>query len=432
MERIDYKKNKGDDQSYWLSLYPYVYVSVKKDRAILYNTLNHNLLEYESDCSIFKLIKRLDSPSNLYVIKIKAGEIDGETGEFIDRLRSLYFGDVIDTTLSSRKPVQFKPILNLQKTLDSLTLDDGKSMVMVHDEIPDYLNIVTLYVNSDCNQSCTICRDGYKQFLCCHKSDRNGKHLSLENISTLIDQIKTSSLHKLNITGGNLFSYSMLNELVKYLNQTGVLKEYYFHYLNIEDHPTFFKLLQAGNNQLSVTVHFPIELDVFERKMELVLRSQIDRKWSFQFVIQSEKDIKSAKTLISKFQMDNNRIIPYYNGHNLDFFRQNVFLNRESILTSQPGMNDLHVRAVLNTSDFKKLTVLSDKSIYANLNNPKIGTLGKDHVMKVLYNELHTGKSWTKVRKHVKPCMSCVFNALCPPISNYEYAIDRYNLCDIK
>jgi pseudo-rSAM protein len=95
-------------------------------------------------------------------------------------------------------------------------------------------------------------------------------------------------------------------------------------------------------------------------------------------------------------------------------------------------MNDILSQTVLNTHDFKKLMVLSDKSIHANLNNPKIGTLGEDHIMDLVYKELHRGKSWTKVRKYVKPCKSCVFNALCPPISNYEYAIGQYDLCHMN
>jgi pseudo-rSAM protein len=75
------------------------------------------------------------------------------------------------------------------------------------------------------------------------------------------------------------------------------------------------------------------------------------------------------------------------------------------------------------------LTVLSNKKVYANLNNPGIEILGRDDILDIVYKEMHKGKSWTKIRKYVTPCKSCVFNALCPPISNYEYTLGKYDLC---
>ncbi len=431
MNPLEFENNQGS-RNYWFYLYPYVYVSVKKDRAILYNTLNYRMLEYRCGTSIYKLVKRLDADSNLYVIKIKASEIDEGTGEFINQIRDLYFGDVIDTALSTQKPIQLKPILNLEKTLDELAIGDEKTRVLVHDEIPDYLNIITLYINSRCNQSCSICPTAYKQFSCCCKRNGDEKRLDKEDIATLITQVRTGNLHKFNIIGGNLFHYPMLEELVMDLNASRIIKDYHFHYLNIEDRPAFFTLMRDNGNQVTVTVHFPVPLDGFAAKMEVLEKYQIVGQSNFQFVVQNEKDIELSEVLISKSRIENYQLVPYFNGDNLDFFREAVFLDRDSILESQPQMNDILERTVLNRSDFKKLGVLSDKSVHANLNNPKIGTLGNEHIMEIIYKELHKGKSWTKVRKRVKPCKSCAFNALCPPISNYEYAIGRYNLCNIN
>jgi pseudo-rSAM protein len=425
MKDIDFENmRRGTD--YWFFLHPFVYVSVKKDNAVLYNTLSRNLLEYRRGSIQYNLVKRLDHNSNLYVIKIKAAEIDSTTDEFITQIKNLYFGDVMDTALSSQKPIQLKPILNLQRTLESLTIEAGRTRLMENDDIPDYLNIITLYINDECSQSCAVCMDAYKQFLCCHKRNGAKKLLLKEDITLLIDQIRTCNLHKFNITGGNLFAYPGLEELVRFLNGTGMIKEYYFHYLNIENQPDFFKSVQEGNNQITVTAHFPIDRKSFAGKMEILRRHLPVSKENVHFILQNETDIRFAEELISTFQLDRTQLVPFFNGDNIDFFQKYVFLDRESILQGHPEINDILVRSVLNTSEFKKLNILSDKSIHANLNNPKIGRLGKDHVMEILYKELHKGKSWTKVRKHVKPCKSCTFHALCPPISNYEYAMGRY------
>lgn len=219
---------------------------------------------------------------------------------------------------------------------------------------------------------------------------------------------------------------------MEYLNGTVIIKTYHFHYLHIEDRTGFFKFSKEGNNKLLVTAHFPIDIDRFARTMDILIRSRMTGHIDFQFVVQKEADIESAEDLVSKYRIDRYQLVPYFNGGNLDFFREYVFLDRDSILESQPGMNDILTRNVLNSSDFKHLHILSDQSFHANLNHPKIGKLGENHIMEIIYKELHHGKSWTKIRKHVNPCKSCAFNSLCPPISNYEYAIGRYNLCHIK
>jgi pseudo-rSAM protein len=420
------------NESNWFFLYPYVYVSVKKDMAIAFNTLTGKLLEFPGGSPIYKIIKRLHNDSNLYVIKIKSSQIDRQTEAFINQIRNLFFGDIIDVSLSTRKPIQFKPILNLQTTLEGITIGNDKPKSLIQDDLPDYLSIMNLYINNDCKQSCTFCQGAYKQFLCCHKRKGRKTQLTQSDIIDLMNQVNNSSLHKLNIQGGNIFLHPTLEELVRYLNSIPILKEYHFHYLNIQNRTDFFKLMEGSGNQITVTIHLPINTDELAAKVKIMAQYKLKNKLGFQFAVQQEEDIKLAETMIAEFKLEKYQLTPFFNGENLDFFQDYVFLDRESILEGKPQMNDILEHTVLNRSDFKKLTVLSDKSVYANLNHPKAGKLGKDHIMKIIYNELHKGKSWTKVRKHANPCKCCAYNALCPPICNYEYAIGRYDLCNIK
>jgi pseudo-rSAM protein len=104
---------------YWLYLHPYVYVSIKKDSAILYNTLNGKLLEYcrAKNGMIYRLIRQLNSDTNLYVISIKDEEIDSHIKSFINDLRTYYLGDLINKEHRPQRPIQLKPVLNLQRTL---------------------------------------------------------------------------------------------------------------------------------------------------------------------------------------------------------------------------------------------------------------------------------------------------------------------------
>ena len=414
---------------YWLYLHPYVHSAIKKERAVIYNTLNGKILEYKENKKIVRLINRLNSDSNLYVIKLKEEEIDASLSQFIKDIRKFYMGDLIDTIHSPNKPIQLKPMLNLQKTFDYLTTYGNKSKILINDELGEYLNVVTLYINDRCDLSCPMCSTAYKQFLCCFKTDIGRKEIAINHISQLINEIKNINLYKFNILGGNIFLYSKLFELIPLLNSINVIKEFYVHYLHLDDGREYSELFSDENNHLSIFIHFPLKMEEFNQRMSLLNHYDIGKR--IHFLIEKDEDMAKAERVISDYQIEDYILTPYYNGNNLKFFKENVFLNRDSIIESKPTMNDIFARMTINTSDFKKLTILSNGDVYANLNNPKIGKLGKDYLFDLMYKELNEGKSWTKVRKHVSPCKGCVYNALCPPISNYEYIIGRYNLCDM-
>ncbi len=425
------EESSPNTRNYWLYLHSFVHLSVKKKRAVLYNTLNYQLLEYPNASPIFSLLRRLGSDTNLYVIKIKATDIDPTIDSFINQIRELFFGDLVDTSLSAKKPIQLKPILKLQNTFDYLTDKDVKSRSLVNDEIPDYLNTVTLYLNNTCSQSCHLCQDGYQQFLCCHKEQESVERISMETLQTLRQQTQNSNLFKLNIVGGDIFSYPLLGEAMRLLNSIPVLKEYVLHYLNIRDIPSYFNLWREGNSKLIILVHFPLSQEILDRQMAILENHFIMKQVEVRFILQDEGDMTEAESIITRFHLRQYRFVPYFNGENIAFFKNNVFLTRDSLLAGKPEMNDILARTVLNTVNFKKLTVFSDRFVYANVNHPPIGVLGQDHLMEIVYNALHHGRSWTSVRKHVTPCKSCAFNELCPPISNYVYAIGQYNLCHI-
>lgn len=411
---------------YWLYLHPYVYVSIKKDTAILYNTLNGKLLEYcqEKKGMIYRLIRQLNSGTNLYVIGIKKEEIDNHIKSFINNLRKYYLGDLINKEHRPNRPIQLKPVLNLQRTLgDFFPTDNGQNKILTRDELPDYLNVITIYINDGCGEACSFCDKAYKQFLCCTKLT-NGE-ITVDLLRELIDQTKNINLYKLNITGGNIFRHSSFKKIVETLDSVSPIKEYYIHYKNVEE----MTFLNGENNRLDIIINFPLDAQGLQRCLELSNRLGLKKK--FRFIVQEIGDIEKAGEAVSSFSIKDAELIPYFNGNNLDFFKQKVFLDKASIIQGRPHMKDIFSRMTINTWDFKKLTVLSNGDVFANLNHPKIGNLNRVHIFDIVERELNQGKSWTKVRKYVKPCKSCVFNALCPPISNYEYTIRKYNLCNI-
>jgi pseudo-rSAM protein len=425
-KNVNKKKTKEAD---WIFLHPYVYVSIKQNHAILYNTLNGELLEYQGNNPVLKLIRRLNAETGLYVTKLYKQQYDKNIERFINQIRKHYMGDCLNTSLRPNTPFQMKPMLNLQKTLDFLITDQSSSRILVNDEIQDYLEVITLHINSRCNQTCTQCDSAYKQYFCCKKNNENPHEIEFDAIEKLTEEIKNSSLRKIRITGGNLLFYTELQKLIRHLDQIPVIKEFLINYLNIEDKPWFFEFLSKELSQLIIIIHFPIKI----RKLESCLKilSQYHLKMFLLIVIEDDAQIKKIEDILTRLNIESFDFVPHYNGENLSFFKNSIFLTRQSIIATKPSMKNIFARKTINTGDFQKLTVLSNGDIYANLNHPKIGKLNSTSVFDIIFQELHRGKSWTKVRTRIKPCKSCAFNGLCPPISNYEYVLGKYNLCNI-
>ena len=82
---------------------------------------------------------------------------------------------------------------------------------------------------------------------------------------------------------------------------------------------------------------------------------------------------------------------------------------------------------------FGALTFLPNGNCYTNINSKPIGNIYKKSIYKLIhYCLIQRDKDWLLTRNKVEPCKNCLFNALCPPISNYERVIKQYNLCTIK
>lgn len=412
----------------WLYLNPFVHLNVKKDKAVLYNTLNGTLLEYV-DVNILRILKRLKAAKNLYVILLNAAEINANVSEFIKEIRGSFIGDILPVSFSEKKPVQLIPRLLLEKTPSPMTFK-SRIKLLLGDEVGEYLNIVTLYINNRCSHNCRLCKEGYKQFLYCRVEDVHRKELAIESISELLEQLKTTLTFQLNIIGGDISEYSKFYELIDLLNDAKLKKSYYLNYLNFSPGIEWLNALENGQfNALHVLVHPPLKIAAFLNTLDLVRSKRTP--YVFHFVVETEDDVESAETLISKYNLRDIEFHPYYNGRNLSFFKDNIFITKESLMESAPSMKHIFTNMSINPLDFKGLTVSSNNDVHANVNSPRLGVLGIKNIMEFVKKEMITGRAWGLVRKHVSPCKSCSYNFLCPPISNYERALGRYNLCHI-
>ena len=67
--------------------------------------------------------------------------------------------------------------------------------------------------------------------------------------------------------------------------------------------------------------------------------------------------------------------------------------------------------------------------IVANNNHKPIGSV-KDSINDIIVNEIKNGESWFLLRDQ-QPCNECLYQRLCPSLSNYEIILNKPNLCNI-
>lgn len=414
-------------KSYWFYIEPYVHLEANGAEALVYNALNGKLTEYDNPV-IVDLIKELKSKKNLLVVELSADRLaDPGILAFVKEMKTYFSGDIIDTSDSKGKPLQMMPQVKVQKDVEKLR---GGAEGSIGEGIMKYLKEITLHINNSCLQNCFFCRDGYKQFLVCTKNTGDGnRELAIEKIKQLFKETEGSLLFRINISGGNIFAYSKFPELVGILNDMPRVKTYHVHYLNLPDRATELKSFQ---NDLSHVIIF-IDLPVKERELEkaAALCAEAELHYVFNFILQKEEDIETAQEIYSRSKIENASFKPFYNQENLDFFKNNVFVNKEALLQAKPGLKDLYSRTKVNPLNFGKLVVLSGGTIKANVNTGQIGELGKDSLYDVVLRELYEGNSWLNPRVKLSPCKSCNYSLLCSPISNYEYVLKRNNLCNI-
>ena len=101
--------------NFWFTIEPYVFIDIKKNSVLLYNTLDGVVLESNNDI-IIDLLKETLQEKNCGVLFLSNERYNQkDIKDFINELKEKYMGDIIDVNLSKGKPVQLLPYFNFSK-----------------------------------------------------------------------------------------------------------------------------------------------------------------------------------------------------------------------------------------------------------------------------------------------------------------------------
>lgn len=402
----------------WFYFDNYVYVNyVAPNKVLLYNTLNHDMLTYQND-GIYAFVKELTSIENNNIMEVEwdvLHEVDPDVYGFIVEARNHYMGDLLPVPEHGKKPVVFQS--------EPMILREGHSYYYQGDSILHNITEMTFYINETCPFDCRLCDRYYKQAFCCHKGDGN-KELSCDAIITCLDSLQEASLFKVNITGGNILAYGNLDKLVEKLNGFSFKKVYMINTKHITDIEKIYPILQDSRNTIELLCTDRQELE----NGRVIYTRLNSENVQINFFVQSADDLNWIETFC-KGQEQNINLTPFYNGDNYEFFQENIFVSKEEI--KQVSYKSIKRNSILNNCFFGSLVCMPNGDIHSNLNDSSLGNIEKQSVVSMVFKELEEGGSWLRIRKNAKPCNECLYASMCPPLSNYEQAMGKNDLCTI-
>lgn len=377
---------------WWFTIEPYVYIGLTSECVLLYNTLDGEYIE-SNKVEIIQLLKKLLERNNQGVVYLTNEDIQNRIVEsFVDEVREKYMGDIIDIALSNEKPVQILPLFNF---LDNEKLEVYKRHnFSVSRNLLENLFEITIHVNNETD----IC--AFLNFL-----------------KSVPSKIIFNIYGKLNDVVNN-------ERLLSFLDNSSSLKKVYCLYTEIPCSQTFF----MNNFLYCVLVNFPIDIRLWEDVL-ITLREQ-NLSYKYIFNVASLNDCQDAEQLIERFRIKEYQIKPIYDGTNMAFFKEYVFLSKKDILSMPISIKNIFANQAINTYDFGKINIMSNGDVFANMNFLPIGNIYKDSAYDIVCKELNEGESWFRVRDK-EPCNRCVFQWLCPSPSDYEIAIGLTNLCHV-
>jgi pseudo-rSAM protein len=407
-------------RSYWLFLEPYVYVSLKDESVFLYNTLDGISIYSDHKDVIDLLLKIENTPEGVICINEDLLLNNEVLNEFILELRTKFMGDFIDVSLSVGKPVQLSPVLNLQNNIIRLKKDGDKS---IGEEALNHLHEVLFFLESP---------DSFtNRFYPTTLSFKTTIHEML-NFNCIIDILKQLPENKMSfgvsIIMRDIFKYEKFNELLLLLNKKQINKKYFFHYIN-----TMTELgvctMSGENVYLNICVDFPIDEDRFKSTSEILGKANVNQE--YLFLINSEEDLVMSEKIIERYGIQTYSFVPVYTGNNTDFFKKNVYADKEDIFAVPISMREIFIHQSLNVESFGKLSVIPGGDVYSNVFSEELGSIHKNSLLELVCQELDLNHSWFRVRNST-PCDKCHLQWLCPVPGNYEVLLKQNNLCHIN
>lgn len=398
---------------YWFYLSPKVYVTSKED-IFLYHTESGARLEV-TERHLKELLQAVYEPKNLGVVEFPQELWKQEgTHALIEQMLSLHMAGLIPIDREQGKPINFLPILNLQKDVDKAVSIGELSLVV--DDLLSYLSRLTL-----CLGGGRLC----PSYLSRVWREQEAHWMAPSLLYSLLEQARHSRLKQVGLYADSLFLHPQMQEIL------GLLERYEYDYqlwMSAKHYLQHQGRIETCLRSMKRSCHLSLLASATELEDLARMNEENIQLFSWHFLIEDEAQYARVEQFAERWGIVQSELVPIYTGDNLPFFEEYIYLSEDDIFSEPIEMRRIFCNQKLNSNDFGALTVLPTGECRVSLNTPALGNLMQTSLLEILYKELTTNTAWRKTRNSGK-CQKCFFQYLCPPPSSYEQVIGREDLC---
>lgn len=406
----------------FLVLYSDTFLWYSNEEGVLYNCKSAQLQHFELTSTLLRYCKLINDFNNMYAISILPDdEKDPVFCEWLNKIVELEFGMIKEQYPNQKKPFNFPPILNLRCEIEEKCMNDSLYRAS---SIANNFHEITFLLGGEILPDNEI---GYFKQTYYPIST----HICLEanDIFSLLNSSNINYLQQINLICNNLYGYHNIITLVEKLCTYNKPLVLFFKGRKSKLLENLVDCLKS--NLCSLKMYFT-DIESFQSINTLFNNKNIDYQWIF--IIKDENDYKIAEDVIGQYNIINYKLVPVLQNdlNEMTFFRNNVFITFFELSNTKLSKQNIFCNQVINSNYWGKLFVTPERKVYANLNSKALGTINDD-LMCLIRTEMKDDMSdWKCTREKVVPCNDCIYRFLCPPPSNYEFILNRFNLCTIK
>lgn len=398
----------------------FVHINVCEKETLFYNTLNGVFVKLDNPAFANTVKLLLDSTRDNYLLST----------EFLNRkeIDSL-INDGIGTLIErGNKPIQFIPrsfvdgypislyssglrdFLLENQTIGQKEKAEIEYLSLMGKNIFSYLEILNIHYSSLIDKKFSLFQHVHRQYL--YPQIGTSVKMNIDTLKTFIQDWR--HIRRINIVIGDIneTDVSEINEFARFLKEMNIQVHIYgcICYENI--------LMKLTSDYMYCWV---TSLDEHVRNGKAAKNG-----YTMLGLICSENDLSVLEGLCGE-----NNIFACNTLQNEDFCAEVSGYELNEITQEIISEAQIRTNTTLNFNLFGSLWIYPDYKVYSCPNDKALGTIVKDTVREILYKEFTVSKSWFKVRLEHESCRHCIYNTLCPPITNYELFLGK-TLCNWK
>lgn len=406
----------------------YCFLWHNDEKVLLYNTLSGKSFLYPKINSLFdEFIDKLNNSGHLHTVFLSDDDVNcSAIVQFIQSARENYCGELLPSN-GVEMPVVIAPEVNINEDVDR-NLDDINNSAVFGSTVLKNLTDVFIDLGGPCKFACSGCGCLSKQIQWCSCSD---SIMPIDLVKTLLSDIRYGNVFDIYFEG-NVLEYPFFDELIAEIKSYSERQISNFnaiininHFCDSTYNPKIATLLSSKNIRLLVCIDAE---DLTNEHLQIMSKyiNQIDVICK----VTNEEQFAKSYDLFSIAGI-NAIFLPYFTGDNSSFFETNIYQDENDILEPKLTKKEIFARQRVNSNFFGKIHVRPNGGVLANINGVPLGVY-KFGFQEFIYAELKNGTFWRKTRDCVKPCDTCIYRYLCPPISNYEVVLDKFDMCHLR